>query len=86
MLLGQSQQWRVFSFDTEVPHLSECPGEILRLVHNSRSASEELLSGEVWFSDLRLTRVLPATALWSPAQTVETSALGSRGAAERAKP
>ena len=68
MLLGQSLQWRVFSLDAEVPHLSECSGEVLRLFHDSRSASEELLSGEVWFSDLRLTRVLPVTALWSPAQ------------------
>ena len=68
MLLGQSPQWRVFTFDAEVPELSECPGEILRLIHNSRSASEKLLSGEVWFSDLRLTHVLPVTALWSPAQ------------------
>ena len=68
MLLGQSLQWRVFSFDAEVPHLSECSGEILRLIHDLRSASEELLSGEIWFSDLRLTRVLPVTALWSPAQ------------------
>ena len=68
MLLGQSPQWRVFAFDTEVPELSECAGEIVRLIHDSRSASEELLSGEVWFSDLRLTHMHPVTALWSPAQ------------------
>ena len=68
MLLGQSPQWRVFTFDAEVPQLSECPGEILRLIHDSRSASEELVSGEVWFSDLRLTHVLPVTALWSTSQ------------------
>ncbi len=68
MLLGQSLQWRIFSLDADVPKLSECPGETLRLVHDSRSASEELLSGEVWFSDLRLTHVHPVTALWSPAQ------------------
>jgi hypothetical protein len=86
MLLGQSMQWRVFSFDAEVPQLTECSGEIVRLIHDSRSASEELLSGEVWFSDLRLKRVLPVTPLWSPAQTAETGALGVRGASERAKP
>ena len=86
MLLGQSAQWRVFAFDAVVPELTECAGEIVRLVHNSRSASEELLSGEVWVSDLRLTHMHPVTALWSPTQTAETSALGMRGAAERAKP
>lgn len=68
MLLGQSEQWRIFAFEAEAPQLSECSGEILRLIHDSRSASEELLSGEVWFSDLRLAHVLPVTALWSPAQ------------------
>ncbi len=86
MLLGQSMRWRVFSFDAEVPQLDECSGEIVRLIHDSRSASEELLSGEVWFSDLRLKRVPPVTALWSAAQSAETGALGMRGASERAKP
>ncbi len=86
MLLGQSPQWRVFAFDAEVPQLSECAGESVRLIHDSRSASEELLSGEVWFSDLRLTHVHPVTALWSPVQTTKTSALGVKGAFERTKP
>jgi hypothetical protein len=45
MLLGQSEQWRIFAFEAEAPQLSECSGEILRLIHDSRSASEELLSG-----------------------------------------
>ena len=68
MLLGQSPQWRVFAFDVEVPQLPECSGEILRLFHDARSASEELLSGEVWFSDIRLTHMLSVTAAWAPAQ------------------
>ena len=85
MLLGQSPQWRLFSFDAEVPELSECAGEIVRLIHDSRSASEELLSGEVWFSDLRLTHLHPVPALWSPVQTAETGAFGMRSASDRAK-
>ena len=57
MLLGQSQQWRVFTLEAEVPQLEECRGQTLHLYHDSRSASEELLSGQVWFNDLRLARV-----------------------------
>ncbi len=68
MLLGQSPQWRVFSFDAEAPQLSECTGEIVRLIHDARSASEELLSGEVWFSDLHLTHMVPVSSLWTPVQ------------------
>ncbi len=68
MLLGQSLQWRIFTLNVEVPPLPECHGETLRLIHDSRSASEELLYGEVWFSDLRFNRVLPETAQWLPAQ------------------
>ena len=67
MLLGQSLQWRIFTLYAEAPQLPECHGETLRLIHDSRSASEELASGEVWFSDLRFTRVLPETAQWTPA-------------------
>jgi hypothetical protein len=54
MLLGQSREWRIFTLDAEVPLLEDCRGQVLRLFHDSRMASEELLSGEVWFSDLRL--------------------------------
>ena len=68
MLLGQSLQWRIFMLDAEAPQLSECSGEILTLIHDARSSSEEFLSGEVWFSDLRLTHVIPVTAAWTPAQ------------------
>ncbi len=68
MLLGQSLQWRIFTLYADVPQLQECHGETVRLIHDSRSASEELASGEVWFSDLRFTRVLPDTAQWTPAQ------------------
>ncbi|MGA7329549.1 MAG: hypothetical protein WBX25_34980 [Rhodomicrobium sp.] len=56
MLLGESQQWRIFSLEAEVPSLDECRGQTLRLFHDSRSASEELLSGEVWFTGLSLER------------------------------
>ena len=57
MLLGQSQQWRIFSLEADVSQFEECRGQTLRLFHDSRSASEELLHGEVWFSNLHLERI-----------------------------
>jgi hypothetical protein len=66
MLLGQTDQWRVFSLEAEVPASKECLGQEVRLIHDARSASEELLTGEVWFNDLRLERVPTETAQWAP--------------------
>ncbi len=57
MLMGQSQQWRIFTLEADVPQNEECRGQILRLFHNSRSASEELISGEAWVAGLRLERI-----------------------------
>jgi hypothetical protein len=57
MLLGQSQEWRVFSLEVEIRQAEDCHGQTLRLFHDSRSASEEFISGDVWFTGLRLERV-----------------------------
>jgi hypothetical protein len=58
MFLGESGHWRIFMLEAEVPELQECRGQVLRLFHDSRSASEQFLSGEVWFRDLRLEHLL----------------------------
>ena len=57
MLLGQSRQWRAFTLEADVPQSEDCRGQTLRLFHDSRSASEELISGEAWFASLRLERI-----------------------------
>ena len=57
MLVGKSQEWRVFTLEADVPPASDCPGQELRLFHDSRTASEELLDGEAWFAALRLDRL-----------------------------
>jgi hypothetical protein len=54
MLLGQSREWRIFTLEADAPPLEDCRGQMLRLFHDARAASEEFLTGEVWFSDLRL--------------------------------
>ncbi|MBI4723845.1 MAG: hypothetical protein HY765_02180, partial [Rhodomicrobium sp.] len=57
MLMGQSQEWRIFVLDAEVPQNGKCVGQTLRLFHDSRSASEELISGDAWFAGLGLRRI-----------------------------
>jgi hypothetical protein len=57
MLMGETQQWRIFKLEAEVPAGGDCTGQLLRLFHDSRSASEEFISGELWFGGLRLERV-----------------------------
>ena len=61
MILGQAEEWRVFSLEAEVPETEDCRGQTLRLFHDSRMASEELISGEAWFAALRLERVAEPT-------------------------
>jgi hypothetical protein len=56
MLMGDAQQGRSFALDAEVPAAADCVGQTVRLFHDSRSASEELISGEVWFEGLHLER------------------------------
>lgn len=56
MLMGKSNEWRIFELEAEVVQADDCRGQELRLFHDSRSASEELLDGEAWFADLHLER------------------------------
>jgi hypothetical protein len=78
MLVGRTDQWRVFSFYAEVPRADDCRGQTLRLFHDARSASEELISGEIWFSDLRVERVPSKAAQWTPGRTLEPNRIALR--------
>ena len=57
MLMGESEEWRVFTLEADVPLNSQCVGQALALSDEARSASEEFLSGEAWFGGMRLERV-----------------------------
>jgi hypothetical protein len=54
MLQGQSPSARQFAVDVTVTNDDDCRGQELRLYHDARSASEEMITGEGWFSDLQL--------------------------------
>ena len=61
MIMGRAEEWRVFSLEAEVPETEDCQGQTLRLFHDSRMASEELISGEAWFAALHLERISEPT-------------------------
>ncbi len=56
MLIGESEEWRMFTLEADVPQSAECIGQVLALYHDARSASEEYLRGEAWFGGLHLER------------------------------
>jgi hypothetical protein len=54
MILGQQPNWHTVEVDFEVPATPECRAQQVALIHDARSASEELISGEAWFDDLAI--------------------------------
>ena len=57
MIFGAPHDWQTFTVDIEVPsEEDDCPAQKLRLYHNARSASEELMTGEISFREIRLAR------------------------------
>jgi len=56
MLRGVVKKWRPIDLEFTVPDAPGCQAQQLSLIHDARSASEELVSGEAWFDDLKLRR------------------------------
>jgi len=55
MMIGEAADWTDFSLSFIVP-ASGCRAQVLHLEPAARSPSEQLMSGSVWFDDLRLVR------------------------------
>jgi hypothetical protein len=56
MHLSPVSRWDEFLLEFEVP-AQECPMQQLRLNLDSRSASEQLVRGTIWYSDLSIRRL-----------------------------
>jgi hypothetical protein len=54
-ILGDAPDWREFSFSFAIP-AKDCRAQTLRLELDARSASEQLVSGAMWFDDLDMSR------------------------------
>jgi hypothetical protein len=56
MIKGISSVWKPVEFSFTVPG-SNCPAQYLHLDLDARMASEQFVSGEVWFDNVRILRV-----------------------------
>lgn len=56
MFLGSTPQWSNFAAEFEIP-ADGCRMQQLRLIHASRSSSEELVSGSIWYDAIELSRL-----------------------------
>jgi hypothetical protein len=56
MFVGVARAWTKFEFTFSVPD-SKCRAQVLKLALAARSASEQLVSGAVWYDDLQISRV-----------------------------
>jgi hypothetical protein len=59
MLYGSPKAWQNFAVELTVPDQEDCRAQTLRVYHPTRSASEQLISGEIAFRGVRLARIKP---------------------------
>ena len=57
ILQGAGAGWQDFSFSFTVPR-DTCPAQLIQLVFNARWASEQFISGSIWYDDLQINREL----------------------------
>jgi hypothetical protein len=54
---GNAKNWESFMLDVRVPEGDGCRAQALRLRHDSRSPSEEIISGELSLAEFKLSRL-----------------------------
>jgi hypothetical protein len=55
MVVGTASPWKDFEFSFSVPK-ADCRAQYVRLVLDARSASEQFVSGSIWYDELRIVR------------------------------
>jgi hypothetical protein len=55
MVIGVAPVWKDFEFSFTVPS-TDCRAQYVRLTLDARSASEQLVSGAIWYNGLRIAR------------------------------
>ncbi|MDX2203449.1 MAG: hypothetical protein NW223_11930, partial [Hyphomicrobiaceae bacterium] len=56
MMLGVNPAWTPIEFRFTVPD-GDCRAQSIRLLHDSRSASEQLVTGRSYHDDIRIVRI-----------------------------
>jgi hypothetical protein len=56
MMIGTAPDWKEFDFSFTVPR-SDCRAQYIGLFLDARSASEQFVSGSVWYGDLAVSRL-----------------------------
>lgn len=56
MILGTTPAWTTLQFDVKVPETG-CPAQLLRLFHDARTPSEQLVTGWSFHDEVTLTRI-----------------------------
>lgn len=56
MILGTATQWSTIEFDFLVPE-NGCPAQLVRLHHDARTPSEQLVTGWSFHDDVKITRL-----------------------------
>jgi hypothetical protein len=55
MFIGLQRGWREETVDFTVPETG-CESQVIRLIHHARSPSEQIVSGTIWYDDLKIAR------------------------------
>ena len=56
LITGHAPTWADFGFSFTVPEADGCPAQYVWLNYDARWASEQFISGAVWFDDLQIER------------------------------
>jgi len=53
LVKGSKAGWQDFSVSFAVPE-TDCPAQVVQLVFDARWASEQFISGSIWYDDLQI--------------------------------
>jgi hypothetical protein len=86
MLAKTDGAWEEFEFAFEVIDIDACKAQTIVLMHDARSASEEVVSGEMQFDAFNLVQAKPVTPTPTPASGTDPSQTGTVTATDPSKP
>lgn len=59
LIFGPGAKWERLEFEFNVPQGPDCTAQQILLSHDARSASEQFVTGELWFDDVEIVAVAP---------------------------